>query len=146
MLSDIEATLEREVRDLRSEMIRERRARTLRTEVGSLAAATSGEVFRSGVARVVASGAARLFDAAFVSLAFVGDDSMVRFEHGPGTPEALATGWVQAPLESDLPVCKVLRGETGRIELPGVEAMSPWPLVADEAVHGEMQSICVGRL
>lgn len=146
MLSDIEAELEREVRDLRSELIRERRARGLRTEVGSLAAATSGRVFRSGVAKVVATGATPIFDAAFVFLAYVDDESMVRFQHGPGVPDAIAADWVEAPLESVLPVCEVLRGDAERIELPGVESMSPWPLLADEVARSGMRSMCVGRI
>jgi hypothetical protein len=146
MLSDIEAELEREVRDLRSELIRERRARELRTEVGSLAAATSGRVFRSGVARVVAEGATPIFDAAFVFVAYVDDESMVRFEHGPGVPDSLAASWIEVPLETDIPVCKVLRGEAGRIELPTVESLKEWPLLVDDVERSGMQSVCVGRI
>ena len=146
MLSDIEAELEREVRDLRSELIRERRARELRTEVGSLAAATSGRVFRSGVAKVIAERATPIFDAAFVCVTFVGDESMVCFQWGPGVPDSLMADWSEAPLESHLPVCEVLRGETERIELSGVEAMDPWPLLVDEIDRSGMQSMCVGRI
>ena len=143
VLSDAEEELEREILVLRSALSRERRARELRSAVNQLAAATSGEVARTGVARVIADGTSELFDAAWTIVAFVGDDRVVTFVHGPGVPRAIRDDWTTAPLSTDVPMCAVLRGEVDGVELRDVASFAPWPLLEAEAERAGMGSIAV---
>ena len=71
VLSDVESELEHELTLARAQLIRERRARELRVEVGHLAAQTSAMVSRRDVARVIVGGAADLFGAGWAMMAYV---------------------------------------------------------------------------
>ena len=143
VLSDAEEELEREILELRAALARERRARELRSAVNQLAAATSGEVSRTGVAQVIADGASDLFDAAWTTVAFVGDDRVVTFVHGPGVPADLRDRWTTVPLATDVPMCAVLRGDVDRIELSDDAAFGRWPLLEADAERAGIGSVVV---
>lgn len=146
MLSDAEEELERENVRLRADLIRERRARELRAEVNSLAARTSAEVSRTGVAQVIADGASALFSAGWVMVGFISDEASVEIVHGPGVPPAVAADWSEADLETSVPICDVLRGDLDRVELRSVDDFTPWPIMVDEAERASMKSLVVRRI
>jgi len=146
VLSDVEADLERQIVQLRAELIRERRARQLRSDIGVLAAQTTAEISREGVARVIADGAAQIFDAGWAMVAYVADETTVRFVHGPGVPDPIAQDWREAPLDTAVPICDVLRGEADRIELTSRAEFAPWPIMIAEAERADMSSLMVFRM
>jgi serine phosphatase RsbU (regulator of sigma subunit) len=143
VVSDPEDALRREVVRLRAQVKRQQRARHHRMEVNKLAAQTSGEVSRRGVAEVIAMGSSGIFDSGWVMVAFVGEDEMIHFVHGPDVPSEIVEDWRTAPLEIDVPIAEVLRGETGRIELESRADFAPWPLMVAEADRANMSSFCV---
>lgn len=133
----------REVVELRSLLQRERRARQHRMDVTRLAARTSGEVSRRGVAEVIAAGAGDIFHTGWVIVAFVGDDEMIQFVHGPGVPAEIVDDWGTAPLEVEVPIATVLRGEAERVSLGSREEFEPWPLLVAESDRAKIGSLFV---
>lgn len=146
MLSDIEEELRADAVRLRAQLQRERRARHHRLAVNRMAAETSGEVTRHGVADVIAQGASDIFECHWVMVAFTGDDDTVNFVHGPGVPDAVADDWNQAPLQVAVPIGDVLRGETASIALASRDDFGPWPILIDEADRAEIGSLYVVAL
>ncbi|WP_420452170.1 PP2C family protein-serine/threonine phosphatase [Ilumatobacter sp.] len=146
MLSDAEAELERENIALRSALARERRARELRSEVNRLAARTSAEVSRSGVAQVIVDGAAEIFDAGWASIAFVDDDDTAMLVHGPGVPPVIRRDWQRIPLESEVPICHVLRGVEPLVALSSVSESLAWGLSPELVAEAEMGSVVVSGI
>ncbi|MGB3735279.1 MAG: SpoIIE family protein phosphatase [Ilumatobacter sp.] len=143
MTSDPDVDARREIAQLTAQLERERRARQHRMEVNQLAAQTSGEVSRLGVAEVIALGASEIFDAGWVMVAFVGDDEMIHFVHGPDVPAEIADDWQTAPLEIDVPIAMVLRGEVDRIALTSRADFEAWPIMIAEADRANMSSLVV---
>ncbi|MEO6654406.1 MAG: PP2C family protein-serine/threonine phosphatase [Ilumatobacteraceae bacterium] len=138
---DAEPELVHEVARLRAALVRERRARELRSEVGQLTGLTTAEADRSGVAQVIADGVPAIFSAGWAMVGYVGDESVVHLKHGPGVPAAIAHDWSEIPLETDVPVCEVLRGESSRLELPDRDHFDRWPLMRLEADRANMASL-----
>lgn len=133
----------RRIETLTTQLDRERRARRHRMEIGQLAARTSGEVSRRGVAEVIAAGASAIFDAGWVMVGFVGDDDTIHLVHGPHVPTVIADVWQTAPLEVAVPVADVLRGDTERIALTSRADFDSWPIMVAEADRAEMSSLFV---
>lgn len=133
----------RKIARLRSLLARERLARQHRTEVTRLAARTSGEISRRGVAEVIAAGAGAIFDAGWAMVAFVGDDDVIHFVHGPGVPPEIVHDWATAPIETEIPIAAVLRGETDRVALTSREDFLAWPVVLAEADRADIGSFFV---
>ncbi len=146
MLSDVEAELEQELTLARAQLIRERRARELRLEVGRLAARTSAMVSRREVAEVIVGGTADLFGAGWAMMAYVAEERVVQFVHGPGVPQATRDDWSEAPLDTPIPMCDVLRGDLGSVTLRRPDEFSEWPLLAAEADGAAMGSLVVRRI
>ncbi len=146
MLSDAEAELEREISDLRSALVREGRAREQRTEVAQLAADTSACVSRSDVAAVVAEGATRIFSSGWSIVSYLAADSIVRFVHGPGAPQHILDDWSDAPIDTDVPICEVMRGEATRFELFDPSRFDAWPLLDSIAERSGIGALVVGRI
>lgn len=128
------------VQRLLSELEREHAARELRAQVDRLAAVTSAEYSRSGVAEVIASGASAIFAAGWAMVAFVGDDDMVTLVHGPGVPDEIQRDWAEVPLETSVPVCDLLRGDAEAIELTSTADFGRWPHMVAEQDRAMMQS------
>lgn len=152
-MTDDERLLQNELRaartDLRAvqaEMVRERLARMLRSEVKDLAAATSGEASRSGVAHVVAEGAARIFSAGWAMVAYETEEQSVQIVHSSSVPEEIKAVWADIPLATAVPVCDVLRGDVERVELSHPREFVPWPHMVAESERARMQSIVVEPL
>lgn len=112
-------------------------------ELTQLVAQTGGEVSRRGVAEVIADGAAEIFDVGWVMVAFIGEDEMIHFVHGPDVPDAVAADWETAPLEVAVPIADVLRGETRRTSLDSRAAFEPWPILVAEAERANISSLHV---
>jgi serine phosphatase RsbU (regulator of sigma subunit) len=146
VLSDVEEELQSELSRLRALLNRERRAREHRLEISHLAAATSGQVTRRGVAEIIAEGASDIFDAGWVIVGFIGDDDMVHFVHGPNVPEAIRRDWQSAPLDVAVPMCEVLRGDVARYELPTRRDFEPWPILLAEADRANLSSFVVQQI
>ncbi len=108
-----------------------------------MAAQASGEITRDGVAEVIASGAADIFDSGWVMVGFVGDDEIVSFVHGPRVPDVVARDWQQAPLTTAVPICDVLRGELRSVALTEPSAFAPWPILREWAERAELGSLFV---
>jgi hypothetical protein len=143
VLSDIEAELRADVARLRSELARERRAREQRLEIHQLAAETSGQITRLGVAEILAGGTSDIFAAGWVMVAFANDVGMVELVHGPNVPELIRSAWTQIPLDLHAPICEVLRGDAERIALTGRASFEPWPILAGEAEDALLNSFVV---
>lgn len=140
----------RSVRDdlqgLQAEIARERLARMLRSEVNGLAAATSAESSRSGVASIIAEGATRIFSAGWAMVAYVTEDHHVRIVHGSSVPGEIVADWTDVPLATSVPICDVLRGDADRIALPDRTEFGRWPLMIAEADRAHMASLVVEPL
>ena len=130
----------RENAELRAALHDERHARELRVEVERLAAETSGAVSRESVAAVIAEGATRIFAAGWAMVAYRRDDHEVRIVHGSAVPEAIQQDWQTVPLDAPVPLCDVLRGDRGRIELRDRGDFAPWPVMVEEADRASMES------
>ncbi len=142
MPADLEAELRREVADLKAQLDRERRARGHRLEITQLAAVTSGQVTRRGVASVIARKASEVFTAGWIMVAFVGDEDIVHIVHGPRVPDEIRSDWATTPLDVSVPICEALR--TGaRFELPNRDAFAPWPILVDESDRARLSSFTV---
>ena len=137
-----EAELRRELDDLRAQLDRERQARRHRLEITQLAAVTSGQVTRRGVASVIANQASEIFSAGWVMVAFVGDEDIVRIVHGPRVPDDIRADWDTAPLDVSVPICEALRTGT-RFELTSRVAFAPWPILVEEADRARLASFTV---
>ncbi|MFK8022600.1 MAG: hypothetical protein AB8G26_01445, partial [Ilumatobacter sp.] len=147
MLSDIEAELEREIRALRNELVRERRARELRAEIARLAAATSARVDRPGVGQVLSDGAVDIFESAFALVAWVDDEAVVHLVGSTnGTGRLDNPAWSQLRLDADLPVCEVLRGDRPLIEIHDPSAMFPWRPLRELCDEAGIEAMVVGRI
>ena len=146
MLSDAEYELERELGRVRAELIRERRARELRSAVNALGASTTAESDRAGVAEVIAGGASSIFDAGWTMVGYTVDDSMVRLVHGPSVPELIADDWVLIPIDTPVPICDVLRSEVDQIELADSSEFVAWPDMVAERERAQMESFVVRRI
>jgi serine phosphatase RsbU (regulator of sigma subunit) len=140
--TDHEAELRRELDDLRSQLDRERRARRHRLEITQLAAITSGQVTRRGVASVIARKASEVFSAGWIMVGFVGDEDIVHIVHGPNVPSDIRADWATTPLDVNVPICEALRTGT-RFELPNRDAFAPWPILVDESVRARLSSFTV---
>jgi serine phosphatase RsbU (regulator of sigma subunit) len=140
VLSDVEEELQSELSRLRSSLNRERRARGHRLAINRLAAVTSGQVTRRGVAEIIANGASEIFDAGWVMVGFVGDDDTAHFVHGPDVPEAIKRDWQSVPLDVAVPMCDVLRGELAGCELHSRRDFGPWPILLAEADRARLSS------
>jgi hypothetical protein len=99
-----------EVIRLRTELALERRARRHRGALHELAAATGAVITRRGVATAIVDRAGDLLQSGWASVAFVGDDDIVHFVHGPTMPDAALEAWSEAPLDIEIPINAVLRG------------------------------------
>ncbi|MGB3734698.1 MAG: PP2C family protein-serine/threonine phosphatase [Ilumatobacter sp.] len=130
-----------ELRGVQAEIVRERLGRMLRSEVSNLAASTSGEASRSGVAAVIAEGATKIFSATWAMVAFVTDEQFVRIVHGGSVPDEITRDWAEVPLDTSVPICDVLRGAADRIELGDVDEFAPWPLLVAEADRAMVASM-----
>ena len=142
VLSDVEDELRADIERLRAQLQRERRAREHRLSVHRLAAATGGQVTRHGVAEVIAGGTSDIFEAGWVMVAYVGDDEIVHFVHGPGVPDVVRSDWQTAPINAEVPICESLRSGT-RIELPTTAHFAPWPLLEEWADRARLSSLTV---
>lgn len=132
-----------EVDRLRTELALERRARRHRGALQELAAATGRVVTRREVAAAIVERAGDLLLSGWASVGFVGDDDIVQFVHGPAMPEAAFEEWSEAPLDAELPINAVLRGDSGRIELPDAGAVRSWPLLEPEIERLQMSSLVI---
>lgn len=142
MHANQERGLRDEIDRLRAQLARERRAREQRLEINRLAANTSGQVTRDGVASVIAAHASGLFSAGWVMVAYVGDDDIAHLVHGPRVPGDIRADWQTAPLDTDVPICHSLRtGE--RFELVSRDDFAPWPILVAEADRAELASLTV---
>lgn len=142
MHADRERELRDEIDRLRGQLARERRAREHRLEINRLAATTSGQVTRHGVASVIAAHASELFSAGWVMVAYVGDDDIAHLVHGPRVPADIQADWSTAPLDTDVPICESLR--TGdRFELVSRDDFTPWPILVAEADRARLDSLTV---
>ncbi len=139
MVSD-EDELARDNRRLRAMLHRERRARRQRIEINQLIAGTSGEVTREGVAETIVGSAGDILAAGWASVAYVVDHDRVRFVHAPQLPSPVAERWTDVPLDVDVPLNAVLRGDVDHVELPDRSAFARWPLLAAEADDADMGS------
>ena len=135
-----------ELRSVQSEIVRERLARMLRSEVNNLAAATSAEASRCGVANVVAQGAAHVFGARWAMVAYETDEHHVQIVHSPSVPEEIKQHWNEVPLETPVPICDVLRGDADRIALRDLGEFEPWPLMVENAELASAHSIVIEPL
>ena len=140
MLSDVEDELAEEIRRLRALLHRERRARQQRIEINQLIADTSGEVTREGVAETIVGSAGEILSAGWASVAYAADDDTMHFVHGPELPADVAARWTDVPLDLDIPMSAVLRGDLARVDLSDRAAMDRWPLLAAEAEAAGMAS------
>ncbi len=145
---DDERLLRNELRSLkadlvgvRAEIARERLARMLRSEVNDLAAATSGEASRSGVASVVVERAERIFGARWAVVGYETDEQTVRFVHSASMPDDMKRDWAETSLASELPICDILRGDLERVALRDRSDFTPWPLLANESERADMQGL-----
>ena len=143
MLSDVDHEQRSEIARLERELRRERRAREHRLEINHLVGMTSGQVTRHGVARVLARGASEIFSVGWVMVAYVGDDEIVTFVHGPGVPDEIQHDWQTAPIDADVPICEALRGDAERIELTSPEQFAPWPTLVAEAERARAASMMI---
>lgn len=132
-----------EVSRLRTELDLERRARRHRVALQELAAATSRVVTRRGVAEAITERASDLLDTGWASVAYVGEDDIIHFVHGPNMPEVAWAEWSEAPLDTDVPVASVLRGDAERLELTDRGAISGWPLLTQEIDRLDMGSLII---
>jgi len=140
--ADRERGLRDEIDRLHAQLNRERRARQHRLEINRLAANTSGQVTRAGVAAVIAAHASDLFSAGWVMVAYVGDDDITHIAHGPRVPDDIRADWTTAPLDTQVPICESLR--TGRrFELRSREDFEPWPILVAEADRARLASFTV---
>lgn len=128
---------------LRNALRRERRARAHRFEINRIAAETSSQVTRRGVAEVIALNASDIFGSHWVMVAFVGDDDMIQFVHGPGVPDDVARDWATASLDVITPISDVLRGDLAGCSLSDPEQFAPWPILIAEAGRAEVGSLHV---
>ena len=142
MHDDTDAESQREIDDLRAQLDRERGARAHRLEITQLAAVTSGQVTRHGVASVITDRASEIFSAGWVMVAFVGDDDIVQIVHGPRVPDDIRADWDTAPLDVGVPICEALRTGT-RFELASRADFAPWPILVDEADRARLASLTV---
>jgi hypothetical protein len=126
--------------DLAAQLRRERNARGHRLAIQRLAAETSGSTTRHEVARVIADGAAPIVDAGWAFVAFMGDDEMVEFVFGPGMPDEVADDWKNAPIETDVPVAALLRGDIPGFAYSNLEEMGDWPILVGEAERADFAS------
>ncbi|MGA9275917.1 PP2C family protein-serine/threonine phosphatase [Ilumatobacter sp.] len=140
MPSAVEIELQAELSRLRAALRRERRARTHRLEINRLAAITSGQITRRGVAEVIAGGASEIFDAGWVMVGYLGDDDIVQFVHGPAVPEPIRADWNDVPLDVAVPMCDVLRGDVERCALTSRDDFAPWPILVAEADRAQISS------
>lgn len=146
MASDVPSgpvSVDAEVMRLRTELALERRARRHRGALHELAAATGAVITRRGVATAIVDRAGDLLRSGWASVAFVGDDDIVHFVHGPTMPDAALEAWSEAPLDIEIPINAVLRGDSGRIELPDECAIREWSLLDREIDRLEMSSLVI---
>jgi len=141
--SGVETELREEIIRLRAELDRQRRARQHRLEIHRLAASTSGQVTRRGVAEIIAGGASEIFDAGWVIVGFVADEGVVRLVHGPNVPDEIRADWNDIPLDVAVPICEVLRGDTPRWELASRDEFVPWPILVAEAERAGFSALVV---
>jgi serine phosphatase RsbU (regulator of sigma subunit) len=139
---DTHLGLGRELDALRAQLDRERRARAHRLEISQLAAVTSGQVTRRGVASVIANRTSEIFSAGWVMVGYVGDENIVRIVHGPRVPADIRTDWDTTPLDVRVPICDALRTGT-RFELASLADFAPWPILVEEAERARLASFTV---
>lgn len=143
MLSDADHDTPAEIAHLRAALRRERRARAYRLEINRLAAVTSGEVTRRGVAEVFANGASDIFSASWVMVGYPVDDEHVQLVHGSDVPQAIQEDWDVVSIDAAVPMCDVLRGDLARCDLPSRADFEPWPIMVAEADRANMSSLFV---
>jgi len=143
MWLSVRVPIEDEVVRLRRQLTLERSARRHRLALQELASATGSVVTRYGVARAIADRASDLLSAGWSSVGFVGDGDIAHYVHGPTVPDVASVEWGEAPLEVEVPVNAVLRGDVRRIELPDDDAIRAWPLLVPEITRLDMSSLVV---
>jgi hypothetical protein len=143
MWLSVRVPIEDELVRLRRQLALERGARRHRAALQELASATGRVVTRRGVARAIADRASDLLSAGWASVGFVGDDDIAHFVHGPTVPDIASVEWSESPLDVEVPINAVLRGDLRRVELTDREAIMDWPLLVPEIDRLEMSSLVI---
>jgi hypothetical protein len=142
VLSNLEAEIRR-ADVLHAQLKRERRARQHRLEIGRLGTATSGQVTREGVAKVIVSGASTIFECRWVMVAFVSSDEIVNIVHSPEVPSGIVDDWTVVPLSTRVPITDVLRGDRAVCELVDRSQFALWPDLVSNAERADCGSLFV---